>query len=52
MKAGVWFWMAAAVMLAAFGSSALAAENGTTSGLPVPRFVSLKSDKVNVRAGL
>jgi SH3-like domain-containing protein len=51
MKAGVWFWMAAAVMLAAFGSSALAAENGTTSGLPVPRFVSLKSDKVNVRAG-
>src|SRR4051812_49897538 len=51
MKAGVWFWMAAAVMLAAFGSSALAAENGTTSGFPVPRFVSLKSDKVNVRAG-
>lgn len=24
---------------------------GTASGLPVPRFVSLKSDKVNVRAG-
>ena len=24
---------------------------GTGSGLPVPRFVSLKSDKVNVRAG-
>jgi SH3-like domain-containing protein len=51
MKAGVWFWMAAAVMLAGIGGSALAAENGTTSGLPVPRFVSLKSDKVNVRAG-
>ena len=25
--------------------------NGTTSGLPVPRFVSLKSDHVNVRGG-
>jgi SH3-like domain-containing protein len=28
-----------------------AAEPATTSGLPVPRFVSLKSDKVNVRGG-
>src|SRR3954471_20081916 len=27
------------------------AANGSNSGLPVPRFVSLKSDKVNVRAG-
>jgi SH3-like domain-containing protein len=25
--------------------------NGTTSGLPIPRFVSLKSDRVNVRGG-
>ncbi|HEY4981694.1 MAG TPA: SH3 domain-containing protein, partial [Pseudolabrys sp.] len=24
---------------------------GTVSGLPVPRFVSLKSDRVNVRSG-
>src|ERR1700741_5241177 len=24
---------------------------GTTSGLPVPRFVSLKADRVNVRGG-
>ena len=33
--------------------AALAAEQGPpgTSGLPVPRFVSLKSDKVNVRKG-
>jgi len=30
--------------------SAVAAEDGT-SGLPVPRFVSLKADKVNVRNG-
>jgi len=28
-----------------------AEQAGTASGLPVPRFVSLKSDKVNVRAG-
>src|SRR5947209_4444367 len=33
--------------------AASAAEQGPpgTSGLPVPRFVSLKSDKVNVRSG-
>jgi len=37
--------------LALAAGAASAAENGTTSGLPVPRFVSLKSDKVNVRAG-
>src|SRR6185437_10391579 len=37
--------------LALAAGAAVAAENGTTSGLPVPRFVSLKSDKVNVRAG-
>lgn len=28
-----------------------AGETGTASGLPVPRYVSLKSDRVNVRAG-
>ena len=41
-------------MLAISAAAAIAAEqpgNGTGSGLPVPRFVSLKSDKVNVRAG-
>jgi SH3-like domain-containing protein len=33
-------------------SSAASAKDGTsTSGLPVPRYVSLKSDHVNVRAG-
>src|SRR5262245_32373229 len=36
-------------------ASAFAAEQkgatGTASGLPIPRFVSLKSEKVNVRSG-
>jgi len=42
----------AGLILALSGGVAVAAESaGTTSGLPVPRFVSLKSDKVNVRAG-
>jgi SH3-like domain-containing protein len=43
----------AGTLLAAYAGLAAAAEpaaNGS-SGLPVPRFVSLKSDKVNVRAG-
>jgi len=43
------------VLMLAFGTdAAIAAEQpaaGTASGLPIPRFVSLKSDKVNVRAG-
>ena len=41
------------LMLALWAGAAAAAEQGPpgTSGLPVPRFVSLKSDKVNVRAG-
>ena len=43
--------IAIGMVLALGSAAALAAENGTTSGLPVPRFVSLKSDKVNVRAG-
>ena len=47
-------WVLAGVMLGLCGGAAAAAEQvatGTASGLPVPRFVSLKSDKVNVRAG-
>jgi SH3-like domain-containing protein len=40
-------------LLAAFGLSAAAqaAERQTPSGMPVPRYVSLKFDKVNARAG-
>ena len=44
----------AAVVVAASVASARAAgnmANGPVSGLPVPRFVSLKPDKVNVRGG-
>jgi SH3-like domain-containing protein len=43
------------ILLAMAGAGAAGAAEqvatGTASGLPVPRFVSLKSDKVNVRAG-
>jgi SH3-like domain-containing protein len=43
----------AAVLWMASGGAGLAAKDtaGLTSGLPVPRYVSLKSDHVNVRAG-
>ena len=41
------FALAAALLL----SGATAAERPTPSGLPVPRYVSLKFDKVNARAG-
>src|SRR4051794_41689078 len=51
MIAKAWVQAGFGAALALGGGSAIAAENGTTSGLPVPRFVSLKSDKVNVRAG-
>jgi len=40
---------AAASCIAA--SAALAGNDGATSGLPVPRFVSLKADRVTVRGG-
>jgi SH3-like domain-containing protein len=33
------------------GASGAAAPSATSSGLPVPRYVSLKSDRVNLRAG-
>jgi len=42
--------IAITMMMAACGAGRAADANGT-SGLPIPRFVSLKSDKVNVRAG-
>jgi SH3-like domain-containing protein len=51
-----WFQSAflGSVIMAATFSAAYAAgnmANGPVSGLPVPRFVSLKPDKVNVRGG-
>ena len=40
-----------AMLALSAAATAAVAQVGTVSGLPVPRFVSLKSDKVNVRAG-
>ena len=39
-------WLAGAV-----GGARAASDTGPVSGLPIPRFVSLKSDRTNVRAG-
>jgi SH3-like domain-containing protein len=38
-------------LAASFAAAAQAGSDATTSGLPVPRFVSLKTDHVNVRGG-
>jgi SH3-like domain-containing protein len=49
----VWFRaaIAAFVILVAAQAIAHAAADNAASGLPVPRFVSLKADRVNVRGG-
>ncbi|WP_395698678.1 SH3 domain-containing protein [Methylocella sp.] len=52
-------WRALALLLVALGLAPAAAEPagapgqpvGTVSGLPIPRYVSLKSDRVNLREG-
>jgi SH3-like domain-containing protein len=52
MMASVWLRAIGGMMIGLFGADmAVAAETGSASGLPIPRFVSLKSDKVNVRSG-
>src|ERR1700750_2734178 len=38
-------------MLILAASAAFAGGGDTTSGLPIPRFVSIKTDRVNVRGG-
>jgi SH3-like domain-containing protein len=43
--------LVAGSLLAGPSPARAAGEAGTASGLPVPRYVSLKSDRVNVRAG-
>jgi SH3-like domain-containing protein len=43
--------LAAAVPARAFGANVAGDTGGSVTGLPVPRFVSLKSDRVNVRGG-
>jgi SH3-like domain-containing protein len=53
-SSGWWRGAVGAMLCAASAVAAAAAEQvgtGSASGLPVPRFVSLKSDKVNVRSG-
>jgi len=49
----VWGVIAAGYLFLSAGPAVAASElaTGSVSGLPVPRFVSLKSDKVNVRGG-
>jgi SH3-like domain-containing protein len=39
------------VLVALLGAQPVAAQGGRTTGLPVPRFVSLAADRVNVRFG-
>jgi SH3-like domain-containing protein len=53
MRAGCGLLLAAALLAGAAARPAIAAGEaaGTATGLPVPRFVSLKSDRVNVRGG-
>lgn len=43
--------VAAALLLAVTGAQAQGVRQGSDTSLPVPRFVSLKSDAVNVRRG-
>ena len=50
-RTGVAFLIGAASVLALTSCSALAQSVGTVSGLPIPRYVSLKSDRVNLREG-
>ncbi len=43
--------MAAAILLTSLVSGARAQQVGSVTGLPLPRYVSLKSDRVNLREG-
>ena len=53
MKVGVFRWMLAAIIFLSVQSpaSSIPAEIGTVTKLPVPRYVSLRSSKINVRRG-
>jgi SH3-like domain-containing protein len=46
-------WLGASLVMAVLGAigGALADSNSSMSGLPIPRYVSLKSDRVNLREG-
>lgn len=51
LRASGAFARAAILLLMAFAPAAAQQQTGPVSGLPVPRFVSLKSDRVNLREG-
>jgi SH3-like domain-containing protein len=51
VRAAIARLVAGLVALAFHASLAQAGSDAATSGLPVPRFVSLKADRVNVRGG-
>ena len=51
MHRGLSLLLAAALFVALLPRLPLAQSPGSVSGLPVPRFVSLRSDKVHVRVG-
>lgn len=50
-KSAPWTLKLTALLILAAGAAHAAAERPTPSGLPVPRYVSLKFDTVNARAG-
>jgi len=50
--AGSCIWLAAVIgTCAATAGEGVVAQTGTVSGLPLPRYVSLKADRVNLREG-
>src|ERR1700683_4317954 len=48
---GLPLFLAIVAWLAVSGSAVLAQQAGVATGLPVPRYVSLKTDRVNLREG-
>lgn len=51
MRGALGLLLAASLAMLAAGSAAQEVANGPVSGLPLPRYVSLKSDRVNLREG-
>lgn len=51
MRDALGFVLAAGLAMAAMPSAAQEVASGPVSGLPLPRYVSLKSDRVNLREG-
>lgn len=51
LQAGVWFSITATTLCGGVAQAAGTDPVGTATGLPIPRYVSLKSDRVNLREG-